>query len=130
MRTIGYRFLFKTRNGKRFLMTILPVFFGAKTTEKVGWKVVLKRLKLRNMTAIEREQQTIKIMIGIYCHDHHHPSDELCAECNNWLIMPSCACRNVRLHRINPHVKHVLSIVINLRNVNACGKSCDMPARE
>jgi len=62
-------------------MTILPVFFGAKTTEKVGWKVVLKRLKLRNMTAIEREQQTIKIMIGIYCHDHHHPSEELCAEC-------------------------------------------------
>ncbi|MGC9151615.1 MAG: nitrous oxide-stimulated promoter family protein [Microbacter sp.] len=31
--------------------------------------------------SIEREQKTIKIMIGIYCHDHHHTSEGLCVEC-------------------------------------------------
>lgn len=31
--------------------------------------------------SIERELKTMKIMIGIYCHDHHHSGEELCIEC-------------------------------------------------
>ena len=34
-----------------------------------------KPLRLRT------EHRTIKVMIGMYCHDHHKPSDEFCQEC-------------------------------------------------
>ena len=32
-------------------------------------------------TRIEREKQTIKTMIRLFCRAHHHSSGELCPEC-------------------------------------------------
>ncbi len=33
------------------------------------------------MGRIEREKKTIDAMVKIYCHDHHHTSAGLCADC-------------------------------------------------
>lgn len=30
---------------------------------------------------LQRERRTIRIMIEIYCRDHHHPAEVLCADC-------------------------------------------------
>ena len=30
---------------------------------------------------LQREQKTVDLMIYMYCHDHHQPSNGLCAEC-------------------------------------------------
>lgn len=36
-----------------------------------------KRLK-----RIDREAKTIKSMIKLYCHAHHHPKERICAKCD------------------------------------------------
>ena len=37
------------------------------------------------MTRIEREKQTIKLMVEIYCKKKHGTKGELCAECQEFL---------------------------------------------
>ena len=37
------------------------------------------------MTRIEREKQTIKLMVEIYCKKKHGTKGELCAECREFL---------------------------------------------
>ena len=32
-------------------------------------------------TRLERERQTVRAMIRLYCKDHHHTSEGLCPEC-------------------------------------------------
>ncbi len=34
------------------------------------------------MTKIEKEKNTVELMIGIYCHAHHNTKDGLCEECS------------------------------------------------
>jgi hypothetical protein len=36
--------------------------------------------KIQN-SRLARESTTIQAMIGLYCHDNHHTSDQLCPEC-------------------------------------------------
>ncbi|SMB81888.1 Nitrous oxide-stimulated promoter [Desulfonispora thiosulfatigenes DSM 11270] len=33
------------------------------------------------MSRLKNERDTIEKMIKIYCHDKHHPEDELCTDC-------------------------------------------------
>ena len=37
------------------------------------------------MTKIDREKQTIKLMVEIYCKKKHGYKDELCVECQEFL---------------------------------------------
>lgn len=32
-------------------------------------------------TRLKREQHTIHVMIGMYCQTHHHPTGDLCEQC-------------------------------------------------
>jgi hypothetical protein len=34
---------------------------------------------------LAREWKTMSAMVQIYCRDHHHPADGLCAECRQFL---------------------------------------------
>lgn len=43
---------------------------------------------------LAREWQTMVAMVRIYCRDHHHPGDDLCAACARFL-----AYANTRLER-------------------------------
>ena len=40
----------------------------------------------RKRTRLERERRTIRVMIELYCRDHHHPTDDLCADCAQLLV--------------------------------------------
>lgn len=37
------------------------------------------------VTRLDRERETIRLMIGLYCRDNHHPACELCDECRDLL---------------------------------------------
>ena len=59
---------------------------------------------------LDREKETIRVMIGMYCHGHHDGADRLCRECDELLeyayrkidrcpfheLKPVCA--NCRVH--------------------------------
>ena len=34
---------------------------------------------------LAREFKTMAVMVRIFCRDHHHPADDLCAECRQFL---------------------------------------------
>ncbi|AHF05961.1 nitrous oxide-stimulated promoter family protein [Desulfitobacterium metallireducens] len=36
---------------------------------------------MNKMSRIEREKQTVGLLIKLYCHDKHHPHEELCRDC-------------------------------------------------
>ena len=36
-------------------------------------------------TRLAREWKTMSAMVRIYCRDHHHPAEGLCAECRQFL---------------------------------------------
>ena len=38
-----------------------------------------------NQNRLEREQHTIRVMIEIYCREHHNPANNLCIECQGLL---------------------------------------------
>ncbi len=44
-----------------------------------------KTLMLEKQDRLERERQTIQVMIEIYCRGHHHLTDALCPECQQLL---------------------------------------------
>ena len=43
---------------------------------------------------LAREWRTMTAMVEIFCHDHHHPAEELCAGCRQFLDYA-----NLRLER-------------------------------
>ncbi len=59
---------------------------------------------------MERERETMKVMVEIYCKDHHHPFETPCKECQEFLDfalfrLTQCpfqekkpACQNCQIH--------------------------------
>jgi hypothetical protein len=63
---------------------------GMKTTVQSGAASLTIRAaaKMKNNLAsarLARESKTMSAMVRIYCRDHHHPTDEMCGECQQFL---------------------------------------------
>ena len=46
---------------------------------------VVKAKNDLNSSRLAREWKTMSAMVWIYCRDHHHPVDGLCADCRQFL---------------------------------------------
>jgi hypothetical protein len=65
--------------------------------EPMAAPTMSRAVKTKNDLAgarLTREWQTMLAMVRIYCRDHHHPADGLCAECEQFLSYA-----NARLER-------------------------------
>ena len=71
----------------------------------------------------EREKQTIRTMIGIYCRGNHRPAEELCGDCRELLgyaeqRLARCphaekpACKDCDIHCYAPEKRQAIQAVM------------------
>lgn len=51
---------------------------------------------------LTREKQTIRVMIGVDCHDHHHGDGDVCGECQELLEYAYRKINGCPFHEVKP----------------------------